>query len=426
MTACGGGTIGYMYVLGTFYNQISGFKIDDYTGNLTAINHSPFTSGGSNPQSVVIKPGGRYIYVINSGTGQIGLPGMPTCVAPNVTNCFTGPVGAGISEFAVGGDGILTFQQTYFTQGTAPTWAAIDTSGNFLYVVDKYSKYYCSPAQGTQANCATGTLGDVNGSITAFSIAPDTGRLTLVVNTSVLVAGTQVPTTVFEVGPNPVMAEGGLGGCLFTLSPNSIYPYQVSTSTGQLTVASTGPYTVGGSSNLTSINTSMGTAANFIYLTDGGNNQIFSLQSGGGSGTGTTCSLTPISGSQQTNLSGTGNPVNSVTSSSGKFLYVINQQNPLVPTAPSVSSISAFTINGLGQLQTLADSTNNPYTVGSGPVCISQDPTHQYLFVSNKTDSTITGKLIDQNRGYLSDLQHGSTFPVTQTPTCLAISGNTQ
>jgi len=31
MTACGGGTIGYMWVLGTQYNQIAGFKIDDYT-----------------------------------------------------------------------------------------------------------------------------------------------------------------------------------------------------------------------------------------------------------------------------------------------------------------------------------------------------------------------------------------------------------
>ena len=29
MTACGGGTIAYMWVLGTQYNQIAGFKVDD-------------------------------------------------------------------------------------------------------------------------------------------------------------------------------------------------------------------------------------------------------------------------------------------------------------------------------------------------------------------------------------------------------------
>ena len=37
MTACGGGTIGYIFVAGSYYNQVSGFKIDDYTGNLTPI-----------------------------------------------------------------------------------------------------------------------------------------------------------------------------------------------------------------------------------------------------------------------------------------------------------------------------------------------------------------------------------------------------
>ena len=69
MTACGGGTIGYMWILGQQYNQIAGFKIDDYTGNLTQIQGSPFISNGATPVSLVVKPGGRYIYVINQGTG---------------------------------------------------------------------------------------------------------------------------------------------------------------------------------------------------------------------------------------------------------------------------------------------------------------------------------------------------------------------
>ncbi len=69
MTACGGGTIGYMWVLGQQYNQIAGFKIDDYTGNLTQIQGSPFVSNGAIPVSIVVKPGGRYVYVINQGTG---------------------------------------------------------------------------------------------------------------------------------------------------------------------------------------------------------------------------------------------------------------------------------------------------------------------------------------------------------------------
>lgn len=394
MTACGGGNIGYMWVLGTFYNQISGFAIDNYTGNLAAITHSPFASGGTNPVSIVVKPGGRFVFVVNAGAGATGTPG---------TSSFAS-TGSAISVFSVGGGGTLTFEQNYFSQGVQPIWASLDNSGNYLYVVDKYEPTYDGASH-------------LNGSITAFSINSSTGRLTLVPNTAVLV--NQIPQTWFEVGPNPVMSKVGSGSCLFTLSPNSIYPYAVNSSNGQLTVPTTGPYLVTGSSQLTSINTSTGTSASsYIYLTDGIGNQIFSLQAGGSA-----CSLSPIAGGAQTNLAGTADPVNSLTSTSGKFLYVLNFKST-GPITQQNSSISAFTINSQGQLAPLADSTNNPYAVGSGPVCIAQDPSNQYLYVSNANDGTVTGKLVDQNRGFLSNLARGTVFPTSKTPTCLAISGN--
>ena len=408
MTACGGGTIGYMWVLGTYYNQISGFLIDDFSGNLTGIQHSPFASNGSNPVALSVKPQGRYLYVINAGSGATGTPG---------TTSFNSP-GEGIAEFSVGTGGILTFEQNFFSQGTNPVWSAIDSSGNYLYVLDKYGPKYCA----TQPVCQTGTPGvtipyDINGSLTAFSIASDTGRLTLVTNSTILTNG--IPQTYFEVLPNPVMAKFGAGGCLYTLSPTQIYPYAQNTANGQLTVATTGAYTVSGAVNLSSINA--GGSGGFTYLTDSNLNQIFSLQSGGSA-----CSLTQIAGSQQTNLPGTQNPVMSITAASGKFLYVINSSftGAGIQITNANSSISAFTINSLGQLQTLSDTTNNPYSVGSGPMCIAQDPSSQYLFISDNQDSTVTGKLIDQNRGYLSDLSRGSVFPTTMHPTCLAISGN--
>ncbi|GAC1432942.1 MAG: hypothetical protein NVSMB62_29430 [Acidobacteriaceae bacterium] len=68
MTACGGGTIGFMWVLGTQYNQIAGFKIDQYTGNLTQTVNSPYASGGKTPVSIAVRTGGRYVYVVNKGT----------------------------------------------------------------------------------------------------------------------------------------------------------------------------------------------------------------------------------------------------------------------------------------------------------------------------------------------------------------------
>ena len=394
MTACGGGTIGYMWVLGTYYNQISGFLIDNFTGNLTAIENSPFASGGKNPVAILVKPGGRFVFVLNGGVGATGNPG---------TSSFAS-TGAAISVFSVGGGGILTFQQNYFSQGVQPVWAALDSSGNYLYVVDKYAPDYVTSG---------------NGSITAFSINSSTGRLTLVPNTSIL--ANQIPQNWFTVGPNPIMSKVGSGSCLFTMSPNSIFPYAVNSSNGQLTVPTTGQYLVTGSNSLTSINTSTGsTASSYFYLTDGPGNQIFSLQAGGSA-----CSLAPVAGGAQTNISGALYPVNSLTSNSGKFLYVLNQKSAGTGTTNnSNSTISAFTINTQGQLAPLADSTNNPYAVGSGPVCIAQDPSNQYLYISNANDGSVTGKLVDQNRGFLSNLARGTVFPTSQKPSCLAVSGN--
>jgi 6-phosphogluconolactonase (cycloisomerase 2 family) len=413
MTACGGGTIGYMWVLGNSNSNpqtgaISGFKIDDYTGNLTTILNSPFSSGGTNPQMLLVKPGGRFVYVINSGTGQVGTPGSSNYVAPS---------GSGISVFSVGGDGTLTFQETYYSQGTAPIYASFDSTGGFLYVLDKYSPNYGNPVASGSSTI------DLNGDITAFSIAADTGRLTLVTNTTVL-SGNK-PTTYFEVGQNPIMAKVGSSGCLYTLSSNSIFPYVVSSATGQLTVATTGPIQIlgtggqfGATGQLNSINTSAGTSAgSYVFLTDAQNNEIYTLEA-----TGTACSLSPVAGSQQTNPQVNAVPVNSLTSNNGKYLYVVNN---LIQssTGTAQSTISAFTITN-GMLQTLSDGTSNPYSVGAGPVCIVEDPSSKYIYTSNNIDSTVTGKLLDQNRGYLAPLTHGSTFPAAMNPTCLAVSGS--
>lgn len=393
MTACGGGTIGYMWVLGTFYSQISAFKIDDFTGNLTPTLKSPFSSGGTNPVSIVVKPGGRFVYVINTGALGVGTD-------PKASG-YVAPVQGTIAEFSVGGGGTLTYQQSFFSQGKFPLWATLDSSGNFIYVLDKFAPDYDA-------------LKNPTGSITAFSIASDTGRLTLVPNTSTLIAG--IPQTFFRVGANPIMAKVGTGNCLYTLSPQSITPYAVSGSNGQLTTVATGDYQVPNAVSLTSINTSN---SSYAYVTDGGGNQIFALQSPG-----TGCSLSPVTGGGlQANLPGTANPVNSLTSSSGKFLWVLNQSSTANNQTIANSSISAFLVNTNGQISLLADGTNNPYAVGAGPVCLAQDPTNQYLYISNNTDGTVTGKLADQIHGYLSNLQHGSVFPVSMKPTCLVVSG---
>ena len=210
MTACGGGTIGFLWVLGDQYNQITGFKVDDFTGNLTQTAGSPYISNGVNPVSMVVKPGGRFVYVINQGTGGSGPTG--TLTAPILHKETSG----GVALYSVGGDGMLTFQQSYLTQGSSPQWAQMDSSGAYLYVLDKYSP---DPKQATNAANPT-----YYGSITVFQADGSTGRLTLVTNQAIK-DPTGAPTTFFNVGVGPTMMKT-IGGCLFTLDAgtNSVFP----------------------------------------------------------------------------------------------------------------------------------------------------------------------------------------------------------
>lgn len=407
MTACGGGTIGYVWVLGQQYNQIAGFKVDDFTGNLTTIPGSPVSSNGSNPVMMVVKSGGRFVYVINQGVGA-GPIQDPTTKAYS----FTKGTSSGIAVFSVGGDGALTFLDAYQSQGFFPVWAQFDGSGTFLYVADKYAP------DANPAACAAGAA--CNGSITAFQTDPNTGRLTLIQNTQSVPPSGAAPAF-FEVGPDPIMMKT-TSSCLLTLSGGpstlggqAVSPYSINSSTGQLSF--TGPQTQ-------ALNTISATSINgngtYTYVTDSDN--------GGDAGTiypftisGTNCNLTPVTGGTVKNLTGTSNPVYSLVDNSNKYLYVLNNSTTSTTVGTAFSSMSAWTINPTnGQLAAIAGA---PYTTGSGPVCMVEDASSQYVYISNHNDGTVTGKVIDPTTGNLNVLSRGSTFTATGQATCLGFSG---
>ena len=97
MTACGGTVIAYLWTISSQNSKIIGYKVDNNTGNLTVAQNSPFSATGTNPVHIVVKPGGRYVYVVNQGIGS--------------TSTANGS-GSGIAEFSVGGDGSLNFQES--------------------------------------------------------------------------------------------------------------------------------------------------------------------------------------------------------------------------------------------------------------------------------------------------------------------------
>jgi 6-phosphogluconolactonase (cycloisomerase 2 family) len=402
MTACGGGTIGFMWVLGTQYNQIAAFKIDDFTGNLTTPPGSPFTSGGSNPVSLVVKPGGRYLYVINKGGGA-------TTSASGSLPCGTA---GGIAEFAIGGQGVLTFQQCFQSQGTTPVWATHDSTGNFLYVLDQLApNAVCDATHLNTASCF--------GDITVFSVDPNTGRLTLVLNQQIKDPTTGLQLTYFPVGQLPRMMALS-GSCLFTLdndSTQTVFPY-ASGANGQLTLTTNSTINSGATRA-----TSIVAGGSSVYITDAGPantntpGQILPFTVGGA-----TCSLNTVTGGATQNLSPGANPAYALVDSKNKYLYVANQSSTNSTIANS--SMSGFFFQSNGTFQAIPDTPGlNPYPIGAGPVCIVEDPSNQYLYTSNG-DGTVTGKVLYAPTGQLSNLTRGSTFTAVGQATCLAVSGN--
>jgi 6-phosphogluconolactonase (cycloisomerase 2 family) len=409
MTACGGGTIGFMWVLGTQYNQIAAFKIDDFTGNLTTPPGSPFGSGGTNPVSLVVKPGGRFMYVINKGSA------LTPDVNGGVT-CQSGAGGGNIAEFSVGGQGVLTFQQSFVSQGCTPVWAAHDSTGNFLYVVDQYAPNAKCLSSGQPEAPAPPNF--CNGEITVFSVDPNTGRLSLVQNQQIKDPTTGLQLTYFPVGALPKMMALS-GSCVFTLNSDAnqtVFPY-IAGSNGQLTLTTNSTINSGAVRA-----TSIITGGTSIYITDAGPvnqntpGQILPFTVGG-----TACSLNTITGGPTANLSPAANPVYTLVDSKGKYVFVANQSSTNSNTPNS--SISAFQIQSNGTLLFVPDAPNNPYPIGAGPVCMVEDPSNQYIYTSNG-DGTVTGKVLDNNTGKLANLSRGSTFTAVGQATCLTVSGN--
>src|ERR1017187_5629469 len=105
-------SVGYIFVTGTVTAQssgagiITGFKINHNQGQLTQVNGLPIASGGANPVRAVLVNAGRFLYVLNRGTtasGGSNCTRLDPCINSNIT------------QFAVGGNGSLTPQQTFYT-----------------------------------------------------------------------------------------------------------------------------------------------------------------------------------------------------------------------------------------------------------------------------------------------------------------------
>jgi len=426
-------TVGYLYVTGTITAQpggngiISGFDIDHNTGKLNNIDGLPISSGGANPVRAVLVTGSRFLYVLNRGVNSSG--GSDCTTADPCQN-------ANITQFVVGGNGILTPQETFFTQGINPFRIIGDASGNYLYVLDHdapdSNAFTGSSATTNSCTEALGTATSSCGDISAFQVNQTTGRLSLLVNAQVTAAnGAALPY--FPIPANPIDFSLS-GGFVLALAGtpatgDSAFPYTYSSGTGQLTINqnTAQPLTI-------HQGTAIVNGTGFVYVLD--NEPIIIPPGAGGDfNPGTYPSqILPFSigtgGALQAQTGGNvpddptfENPIYLLVESKGKFLYVANQGNNVQGTSPT-SGLAGYVIDPTTrQLSFIA---GEPFGSGAGPQCLVEDPSDQFVYSADFNDSNVNGRVVDPNSGALNNMRGSSgTFALQGPATWCLIDGRT-
>jgi 6-phosphogluconolactonase len=403
-------TVGYFYATGTQYQQISGFRIDNNLGQLTPTQNSPYSSGGVNPTKILVSTAGKFVYVLNTGCG---LTGQITCPA----NTPADQTGANISLFTVGGQGGLSFQASYTSQGNQPIAIQADSSGTHLFVLDST---VTDPT--TCVGYVPGNAASICGDITAFNIDGNTGRLSLITNQQVKnSAGTNL--TYFPVGSSPInFFLIPSGSYIYTIEkgqsgstndpPQGVFVY--ANSSGQLTLTQNTPI-VTNATQLTYIYAS----SRYVYLID--------AEDGTSAGqilpytVGTNGALQSLVHGAVVNTGTVANPGPMIVDHQNKFLYLTNMGPNLTPSS-SASSVSAFFIDPTtGFLTPIA--TTVPFGAGASPVCILEDPSNQYLYTANYSSSEVTGAVINSSTGTLTTLRKATQFATTGQPTWCTATG---
>jgi Lactonase, 7-bladed beta-propeller len=424
-------TVGFLYVTGTVTAQssnngiVSGFKIDHNTGFLTAIHGLPVASGGSNPVRAVLITGQRFMYVLNRG---VNAQGGSTCTTTDPCQ------NSNITQFAVGGNGILTPQETFYTQGINPFRLIVDTTGNYLLALDHDAPdsdaYTGSSATTNSCTEALGSSTTSCADITVFKIDSTTGRLSVVTNAQVSSASGQ-PLTYFPVPANPIdfLLSPGF---ILTLSGtpatgDAVFPYTYVSSSGQLTLNQNSAQPLG-IKQATAIVSAGGT----IYVLD---NEPVTIPSGSSFTAGSYPSqILPFTvgtnGALQAETGGIipddstlANPIYITEESKGKFLYVANQGNNTLGQNAN-SGIAGYFLTTAPNYQ-LTFIAGEPFGSGAGPQCLVEDPSDQFIYTANYNDSTVTGRIVDPNSGVLNPMKKQSSFTLDGQPTWCLTDGRT-
>jgi len=165
----------------------------------------------------------------------------------------------------------------------------------------------------------------------------------------------------------------------------------------------------------------------------GGYVYVLDNEGTGVTGTGATSQILPYSvgagGALQAQTGGIvaddptlNNPIYLLVESKGKFLYVANQGDNVQGTNAD-SGLAGYVIDPTThQLSFIA---GEPFGSGSGPQCLVEDPSDQFIYSADFTDSSVTGRVVDPNSGVLNNLRVTSTYALQGPAAWCIIDGRT-
>jgi 6-phosphogluconolactonase (cycloisomerase 2 family) len=358
------GTTASVYVTNSGSNDVSAFSINPSTGGLAAIAGSPFKDIPS-PSAIAVSPNGLFAYVANSRTNKVTafrvgtngglLLGPSTQDTPNPASVGATPRALAISKnsqflyVANSGSGDITVFQ-------------IGTAGVLTHVPQ---------TEGRSKPVAAGVSSPI-----ALTISP-TGRFLYVANSTdhtitafqVDAAGVLTLVTATAPASNPV-SSGGTGVTALAMSLNGQFLYVTNGTSNTVTtfqVEASGLLTrvPPAGSRLNPLATA-GTTPNGItlapdgahlYIANGGGNvSVFAIGSDG------LLTLVPASGASQNPTAAGTNPVAVALSQDGQFLYVAN----------GGGNVSIYTVvSGAGTLIPLTPLLGSPFPTGTNPSAIA-------------------------------------------------------
>lgn len=375
-----GNTIDYLFVTtnnasSSSTGKVLSFRVNSYSGTLTALAGSPVSSQGQDPVALVATPNQKYLYVANRFSNSI-------------------------AEFAIGTDGQLAPGKTYTTPGAEPMALTVNNTGSLLFVVDYYQSGFSDTTPGPgelivypiNADGSLGTpVGTSGASFAALQCFPGgvaaspTGGFVFVTNTNSVVVTTSPPTT----GTNPATPAG-------CPTQGTISGFAVASS-GALTPVTGSPFQAGS----TPTGIAIDPTSRFVYATDSVQNQLiaYALQPSG--------VLLPLTNGPFT----TGTfPVSVVVDPRGRYIYVTNYNSSDVSEYQLTQATGAPSAGAAASFNTRAPS----------PTCLAIDPAlGRFVYTSDFTGDYVTGAQLNPNTGALSGVQD-SPFPASGSPTCVA------